>query len=66
VRDDGPGIAPDVMQGLFKPGASTKGGAHAGSGLSIVRRLIEDIGGQISCRSNSKGTAMDILIPLSE
>lgn len=66
VRDDGPGIAPDVMQRLFKPGASTKGGAHAGSGLGIVRRLTEDMGGQISCRSNSKGTAMEILLPLTE
>jgi signal transduction histidine kinase len=35
VRDDGPGIAPEVMQRLFKPGASTKGGAHTGSGLGI-------------------------------
>jgi signal transduction histidine kinase len=66
VRDDGPGIAPEVMQRLFKPGASTKGGTHAGSGLGIVRRLIEDMGGQISCRSNSKGTAMELLIPLSD
>ncbi len=63
VRDDGPGIAPEVMQRLFRPGASTKGGAHAGSGLGIVRCLIEDMGGQVSCRSNSKGTAMELLIP---
>jgi signal transduction histidine kinase len=66
VRDDGPGIAPDLMLRLFKPGASTKGGAHAGSGLGIVRRLVEELGGQIGCRSDDKGTAMEILIPLTE
>lgn len=66
VRDNGPGISHEQMLRLFKPGASTKGSAHAGSGLGIVRRLVEDMGGQIGCRSDSKGTAMEILIPLSE
>ena len=66
VRDDGPGIAPDLMFQLFKPGATTKGGAHAGSGLGIVRRLVEELGGQIGCRSDDSGTAMEILIPLTE
>ncbi len=66
IRDDGPGIAQDLMTRLFKPGTSTKGVAHAGSGLDIVRRLVEEMGGQIGCRSDSKGTAMDILLPLSE
>ncbi len=66
IRDNGPGIAPDLMTRLFKPGTSTKGVAHAGSGLDIVRRLVEEAGGQIGCRSDSKGTAMDILLPLSE
>ena len=66
VHDDGAGIAPELMSRLFKPGTSTKGGAHAGSGLGIVRRLVEEMGGQISCRSSSNGTAMDILLPLSE
>ncbi len=66
VRDDGPGIPMDLMLRLFKPGASTKGGAHAGSGLGIVRRLVEEMGGQIGCRSETRGTAMEILIPLTE
>jgi signal transduction histidine kinase len=66
VRDTGPGIAHHLMLRLFKPGASTKGGAHAGSGLGIVRRLVEDMGGQIGCRSDSNGTAMEILIPLTD
>jgi signal transduction histidine kinase len=65
IRDNGPGIAPDLMTRLFKPGTSTKGLAH-GSGLDIVRRLVEETGGQIGCRSDSNGTAMDILLPLSE
>jgi len=72
VRDNGPGIAPELMARLFKSGASTKAGTHAGSGLAIVRRLVEEMGGQLSCSSDgrgggsgsSKGTAMDILLPL--
>lgn len=76
VTDNGPGIAPDMMTRLFKPGTtatSTKGGAHTGSGLGIVRRLVEEMGGQISCHSESKsdgnaegkGTAIDILLPMA-
>jgi signal transduction histidine kinase len=66
VHDNGPGIAPALMKDLFKfkTGASTKTDAYAGTGLGIVRRLIEDSGGQISCRSDSKGTAIDILLPI--
>jgi signal transduction histidine kinase len=68
VHDNGPGIAPELMKRLFKfkAGASTKADAHAGSGLGIVRRLVEEMGGQISCRSDSKGTAIDILLPLAD
>jgi signal transduction histidine kinase len=51
------------MQNLFKAGTTTKGGTHTGSGLGIVKRLVEEMHGQISFQSDSKGTAIDILLP---
>jgi signal transduction histidine kinase len=63
VSDNGSGIAPDLMQNLFKAGTTTKGGTHTGSGLGIVKRLVEEMHGQISFQSDSKGTAIDILLP---
>jgi len=63
VRDNGPGIAPDLMARLFSPGATTKGGRHKGSGLSIVKNLVDDLQGQISCQSDDEGTTLSILLP---
>ena len=48
VQDDGPGIDPLVQKKLFRPIVSTKGPGHAGVGLSIVKSMMDDLGGQIS------------------
>jgi HD-like signal output (HDOD) protein/signal transduction histidine kinase len=63
IEDNGPGIPETVMQQLFSPVASTKGGDHGGLGLSISRKLIEQMGGTIWCRSDSRGTQFQILLP---
>lgn len=63
IRDDGPGIPPDVLENLFQPVASTKEG-HSGLGLSIVQTLISELSGQIACHSRAGwGTEFKILIP---
>ena len=63
IRDNGPGIDPEVLQNLFKPVMSTKQG-HSGLGLSIVNTLIGEISGSISCYSRQgDGTEFKILIP---
>lgn len=63
VKDDGPGIAPDILAKLFSPVRSTKGGTHQGLGLSIVHSLVKKYQGLITCRSGIKGTAFEILLP---
>jgi signal transduction histidine kinase len=63
VADNGPGMTAALLQNLYVPGITTKGGDHTGSGLAIVKRLVDDMQGQISCQSDSKGTVISILLP---
>ena len=63
VVDNGPGIRPAVLNQLFKPVQTEKGNDHAGIGLSIVKKLVTEMNGSISCRSNKKGTRFQILLP---
>ena len=64
VRDNGSGIPRDILPRLFSPVTSTKGGHGRGLGLSIVHSLIQKMGGTIACRSSSKGTCFDLMLPL--
>ncbi|QKQ26416.1 HDOD domain-containing protein [Candidatus Reidiella endopervernicosa] len=63
VIDSGSGLPPHVLANLFQPVDSTKGGGHAGLGLSIVKNLVDELGGKISCRSGQGGTEFQILLP---
>lgn len=64
VQDSGHGIPPEIMGRLFRPVTSTKGEGHAGLGLSIVKDLVSQLGGSITCSSNEKeGTAFQVLLP---
>ena len=63
VVDNGPGIRPAVLNQLFKQVQTEKGHDHAGIGLSIVKKLVTEMSGSISCRSNTKGTRFQILLP---
>jgi putative nucleotidyltransferase with HDIG domain len=63
VSDDGPGIDTDILPRLFSPVESTKGEDHAGLGLTIVKNLVNELHGSISCRSSDKGTSFHILLP---
>lgn len=63
IKDNGSGIPAEVLQNLFKPVVSTKEG-HSGLGLSIVRNLVTELAGNISCYSNPDfGTEFKILVP---
>ena len=62
VTDNGPGIAPQILAKLFSPVRSVKSGDHAGLGLSIVHGLVQDMGGNITCRSSSTGTTFEMLL----
>jgi signal transduction histidine kinase len=63
VADDGPGIDTEILPKLFSPVESTKGEGHAGLGLTIVKNLVNELDGSISCRSSDKGTSFHILLP---
>lgn len=64
VQDNGPGIAPQLQGKLFQPVVSTKGVGHSGVGLSIVKGMVDDLGGWISCHSSAEsGTSFHLQIP---
>ncbi|MDD2557126.1 MAG: HDOD domain-containing protein [Desulfuromonadaceae bacterium] len=62
VRDNGPGIDNEILADIFKPVRSTKQG-HSGLGLSIVKHLLDEIDGEISCSSSEAGTRFQIFLP---
>ena len=67
VEDNGPGIASSLQEKLFQPGVSSKGTGHAGVGLSIVKGMVDDLGGRISCHSSAEsGTSFHLQIPCRE
>jgi two-component system, NtrC family, sensor histidine kinase PilS len=63
VRDDGPGLAPEVAARAFEPFYSTKDGG-TGLGLATVHRLVESHGGAVSLESNpGEGTEVRFRFP---
>lgn len=65
VRDEGVGIAPEEMDGIFQPfrGAFARG---TGLGLSIVHRIASDYGGEVRVTSQrGKGTNVEVVLPLT-
>lgn len=63
VQDEGVGIAPDDLDGIFQPfrGAFFKG---SGLGLSIVHRIVSDYGGEIQVTSErGQGTTVTVRLP---
>jgi two-component system, OmpR family, sensor kinase len=62
VADDGIGVAEEMRQSLFQPGA-THGTNGAGLGLGIARRLVRSFGGDITLDQGSAGAAFVITLP---
>ena len=64
IADNGPGIDPLVRDRIFEPGVTTKAGGW-GVGLSLTRRIVEELhGGRIVVRPRSGGgTVFDIVLP---
>lgn len=63
ISDNGGGLPEPIRQNMFRPVQTTKGEGHSGLGLSIVKQLVDDMEGIISCRTGSDGTSFQILLP---
>lgn len=64
VRDDGPGMAPEVEKHIFEPFFSTKGEAGTGLGLAMVYRTVLSHSGTISLSTQlGKGTTFSLWFP---
>lgn len=68
IRDDGPGIAADILPRIFDPFFTTRDvGQGSGLGLFIVFEIIEEHGGCIAVESvPGRGTAFFIRLPAGE
>ncbi|HZW90985.1 MAG TPA: ATP-binding protein [Myxococcaceae bacterium] len=69
VRDDGRGIAPDLLQRLFTPFVRSEdelSRAHGGLGLglSLVKGLVELHGGTVQARSDGPGRGAEFIVTL--
>jgi len=63
VSDDGPGIASDLLPHIFERFIKGPDGNH-GIGLSIVKTIVEQRGGQITANNREGGGAMfHIILP---
>jgi signal transduction histidine kinase len=65
IRDDGPGVPPDLRPRLFDPFASGRRGG-TGLGLAISRRIVERQGGALGILDDGRpGAAFELRLPLA-
>ena len=68
--DDGTGIKPETLQGIFEPFVTTKGEKGLGIGLWISRTLVEKMGGTIQVTSSTEaeghGSQFTVRLPATE
>ena len=65
VANNGPAIPPKSLESIFQLGFTTKSEGH-GSGLSIVREILQDAGGGIKVDSDERETAFSGWIPKAD
>lgn len=63
ISNNGPIIASNQLEQIFKPGYTTKEGADHGMGLYIVEKIIESSGGTINVTSSEEKTSFYIQLP---
>jgi len=70
VTDTGPGIEPEALVALFEPfvqgdASSTRASGGAGLGLTIVRTLVDALGGELDVQSQvGSGTKVVVHLPM--
>ena len=64
LRDEGPGVHPEIRERIFDPFVTRGKSGGTGLGLAITRRFIEDHGGTIELLPDGPGAAFRISMPL--
>ncbi|HEY1262366.1 MAG TPA: ATP-binding protein [Terriglobales bacterium] len=65
VRDDGRGIPPEIRERLFEPFVSFGKENGTGLGLTVVQKIAQDHGGDVTLENTSeRGTVFRLWIPL--
>ena len=63
VKDDGPGIPPDVLPHVFEPYFTTKS-EGSGLGLATCQAIVQEHAGRLTVATGpSEGTTFEVLIP---
>ncbi len=62
VSNNGPMIPPESQESIFEPGVTTKSDGH-GMGLYIVKRTLQDRGGDICLESDAERTTFNGFVP---
>jgi two-component system, NtrC family, nitrogen regulation sensor histidine kinase GlnL len=64
VRDNGPGIPPDIASNIFDAFITTKA-QGTGLGLPLVAQIIAAHGGFVECQSKTRRTTFRVLLPVA-
>ncbi|MBJ00944.1 MAG: hypothetical protein CME67_06905 [Halobacteriovoraceae bacterium] len=65
IADNGPGISEVIIDEVTKEGFTTKVDG-CGLGLFHAKKEVESLGGRLKLKSNSKGTHVSLILPLSQ
>ena len=67
VRDNGPGIPPDLLPRIFRPDVTTNVEGLAfglGLGLSILQKIVDNLRGKVEVRSKPGETVFTVVLPV--
>ena len=67
LRDDGVGIAAELLERIFEPGFTTRAfGSGSGTGLTVVRQITQEMfGGTVEVDSAvRRGTTFTVTLPI--